>query len=182
MQLHLQKDLQRKLILYTCQKTAFSFNVKMYEQTDGVSVGRSLGPVLANIIMTDCEKVVVNQLVENNIVNFYIRYVNDTSLVLRKKDIDIVLNKFNSFNKNLKITVDTFENCMSHFLDREICPNGLGIYHKITQNGQYTNIESFTLWKWKTSWITSLTIRAKQICSRNHLNQEINLIKDFIDY
>ena len=34
------------------------------------------------------------------------------------------------------------------------------------------------MWKWKKSWITSLTIRAKRICSRYHLNQEINLIKD----
>ena len=68
---------------------------------------------------------------------------------------------------------------MPHFLDIEICPNGLGIYHKNTQTGQYTNIEFFTLWRWKTSWITSLTIRAKRICSRNHLNQEINLIKDY---
>ena len=66
---------------------------------------------------------------------------------------------------------------MPHFLDREICLNGLGIFHKITQTGQYTNIQSFTLWKWKTSWITSLTIRAKQICSINH--QEINQIKDY---
>ena len=86
--------------------------------------------------------------------------------------------KFNSFNKNLKFTVGTFENCVPHFLDIEICPNGLGIYHKNTQTGQYSNIESFTSWKWKTWWITSLTIRAKRICSRYHLNQEINLIKD----
>ena len=28
-------------------------------------------------------------------------------------------------------------------------------------------------------WVTSLAIRAKRICSRNHLNQEINLIKDY---
>ena len=111
--------------------------------------------------MTECEKVIVNKLIENNIVKFYIRYVDDTSLVLKKKDIDIVLNKFNSFNKNLKFTFDTFENCVPHSLDIEICPNGLGIYHKNTQTGQYTNIESFTLWKWKISWITSLTIRAK---------------------
>ena len=89
-----------KLILDTCQKTAFSFNGKLYKQTDGVSMGGSLGSVLANIIMTECEKVIVNQLIENNIVKFYIRYVDDTLLVLRMKDIDIVLNKFNSFNKN----------------------------------------------------------------------------------
>ena len=55
--------------------------------------------------MTECEKVIVNQLFQNNFVNFYIRYVDDTLLVLRKKDTDIALNKFNSFNKNLKFTV-----------------------------------------------------------------------------
>ena len=110
-------------------------------------MGESLGPVLANIIMTECEKVIVNQLSENNIVKFYIRYVDDTLLVLRKKYIDIALNKFNSFNKNLKFTVDTFENCFPHFLDIDICPNGLGIYHKNTQTGQYTNIECSTLSK-----------------------------------
>ena len=63
-------------------------------------------PVLANIIMTECEQVILNQLIENNIVKFYIRYVDDTLLVLRKKGIDIFLKKLNSFNKNLKFTVD----------------------------------------------------------------------------
>ena len=88
------------------------------------------------------------------IVKFYIRYVDDTLLVIIKKDIEIVLNKFNSFSKTLKFTIDTFENCVSHFLDIEIYPNGLVIYHKNAKTGQYTNIESFTLWKWKISWIT----------------------------
>ena len=64
------------------------FDGKIYEQTDNVSMGGSLG------------QVIVNQLIENNIVKFYIRYVDDTLLVPRKKDIDIVLNNFNSFNKN----------------------------------------------------------------------------------
>ena len=68
---------------------------------------------------------------------------------------------------------------MPHFLDIEICPNGLSIYHKNTQTDQYTNIESFTLWKWKPSWIISLTIRVKGICSRNHFNQKFNLVKDY---
>ena len=102
-------------------------------------MGGYLGPVVTNIMMTQCEIVIVAQLIENNIVKFYIRYVDGTLLVLRMKDIDIVLNKFNSFNKNLKFTVDTFENCVPHFLDIDICPNGLGTYHKNTQTGQYTN-------------------------------------------
>ena len=57
----------------------------MYEQTDGVSMGGSVGPVVVNIIVTECEKVIINQLIENNIVKFYIRYVDDTLLVLRKR-------------------------------------------------------------------------------------------------
>ena len=69
----------------------------------------SLGPVLANIIMTECQEVIVNQLIENNI-KFYIRYVDDTSLVIRKKDTDIFLSKLNSLNKNLKLIICTFEN------------------------------------------------------------------------
>ena len=58
----------------------------------------------------------------------------------------------------------------------------MGIYHKNTQTGQYTNINSFTLWKWKTSWITSLVVRDKRICCNDNLNKEIRLIKNFASW
>ena len=58
----------------------------MYEQTDGVSLGESVGSVLVNIIMIECEKVIVKQLIENNIVKFFIRYFDDTLLVFKKKE------------------------------------------------------------------------------------------------
>ena len=50
----LSKRVLKKLILATCKKTAFTFNNIIYEQKDGVSMRASLGPVLANIIMTEC--------------------------------------------------------------------------------------------------------------------------------
>ena len=122
----------------------------------------SLGPVLANISMTECEKVIVDKLIEDGITKFYVRYVDDTLLVIKRRYISCVLNKFNSFDDNFKFTVDTFENCVPHFLDIEIFPNGLGIYHEHTQTGQYVNFDSFTFWKWKVSWIRSLVTRAKR--------------------
>ena len=175
----LSKRSLKKLILDACQKTTFSFNNKMYEQVDGVSMGGSLGPVLVNIIMIECVKVIVDKLIEDGIIKFYVRYVDDTLLVIKRTDISCVLNKFNSFDDNLKFTIDTFGNCVPHFLDIEICPNGLGIYHKHTQTGQYVSFDSFTLWKWKISWISSLVTRAKRICSENYLDQEIQLIKNY---
>ena len=123
-------------------------------------MGGSLGSVLANIIMTECKKVIVNKLMKEKVIVFYTRYVDDTLLIIKKRDISYVLNQFNSFDKNLKFTIDTFENSVSHFLDIEI---GLGIYHKHTQTGQYVHITFYTLWRWKTSWIHLLVIRTKKI-------------------
>ena len=50
----------------------------MYEQLDGASMSGSLRPVLANIIMTECEKVIVDKLMEDGITKYYERYVDDT--------------------------------------------------------------------------------------------------------
>ena len=155
---------------------ALSFNDKLYEQIDRVSMGGSLGPVLANIIMTECKQV-IDKLMKEEVIMFYTRYVDNTLLIIKKRDINYVLNQFNSFDKNLKFAIDTFENSVPHFLDIEICPDGLGIYHKHTQTGQQVHISSCTLWRWKTSWIRSLVIRTKKICSANYFNNKIQLVK-----
>ena len=122
----------------------------MYKQIDGVSMGGSLGIVLANIIVAKFEKIVVENLIKSGTVKFYARHIDVTLLVVKRKDIDYILQKFNSFDKSLKFAIDTFKHCVPYFLDLKICPNGLGIYHKNTQTGQYTNTTSFTLWEWKT--------------------------------
>ena len=125
--------------------TLLSFHNKLYEQLDEVSMGRSLGPVVANITMGERQKVIVEKLMKEKVIMFYTRYVDDTLLVIKKRDINYVLNQFNSFDKNLKFTIHTFENSVTHFLSIEICPNGLGIYHKHTQTGQYVHNTSYTL-------------------------------------
>ena len=57
----LRKRTLNKLILDSCKKMAFSFNCNLYEQVNSVSMGSSLGPVLANIIMTELEQVVIDK-------------------------------------------------------------------------------------------------------------------------
>ena len=44
------------------------------------------------------------------------------------------------------------------------------------------NFSSYTPWKFKVSWITSLLSRAKQICSPNLLSKEIQRIKSYISW
>ena len=129
--------------------------------------------------MTACKKVIVDNLVKEGTITFHVSYVDDTLLLVKRQDIDKVLKAFNGFDKNLKFTVAKFENETPHFLDLEICPNGLTIFRKNTHTGQYMNMDSFTLWKWKAAWIRPLADPAKKICSKENLPKELQSIKNF---
>ena len=179
---NLKKRTLKKLILDTCNKTAFLANGIIYQQTDGVSMGASLGPVLANIIMTELERAVVDDLVDDGTLKFYATYVDDTLLMLKPEDVDGVLQKFNAYHPNLEFTVDRFENCVPHFLDLEIHRSGITIYRKDTHTAQFTHYSSFTKWGHKIAWIRSLVNRAKRLCEPSKLSQEIAKIRKFAAY
>ena len=151
--------LYKKLLLDSC--------------TNGVSMGSSLAPVLANIILTEFEKVVVTPLMESGILKFYCRYVDDTLLLVKEDQIDKILKEFNSFHNNLRFTVDNFENEDVHFLDLKIMNNGdINIYVKDTNSGLYINYNSYEPWHTKTAWVRALYDRAHKICSNNNLSQK----------
>ena len=48
-----------------------------------------MGPVLASIIMTEFEKLIVQDLISNDIIKFYGRYVDDTLLVVHPENIPL---------------------------------------------------------------------------------------------
>ena len=66
----MKKRTLKKLILDCCSKTTFSFDEKIYVQKDGVSMGSSLGPVLANIIVTEFERIIVSELIADGTIEF----------------------------------------------------------------------------------------------------------------
>ena len=110
----------------------------------GVSVGSSLGPVLANIILTEFENMIVKPLIETSVLKCYCRYVDDTLVMIKKDKIQHVLNSFNSFDKNLRFTVDTFDNGNIHFLDIKILNNGeTDIYIKDISTRLYVQYHSY---------------------------------------
>ena len=166
----LRKSTLKKLILDCCTKTTFSFNDKLYEQIDGVCMGSSLGPVLANVIMTELEKIVLPKLIEEGFIKHYIRYVDDTLVMVKDDKIGEILEKFNSFDKNLRFTVDTFDDGDVHFLDIRVHPSGeTDVYSKPTNTGQYSHFDSYAPWGHKISWARALFDRAFRICSNSDL-------------
>ena len=172
----------KKLLRDICTKTAFLFNGTVYEQIDGVSMGGSLGPLLANIIMVELEDKIVRKLINDGIIKFYTRFVDDTLLLIKKDDIERVKAEFESFDTNLKFTFDAFENKNPHFLDIEITSSGLKIFRKDTFTGHYTNFSSFVPWSHRISWIKSLVYRTKKICDKRWFNKGIRDIKKFASW
>ena len=77
--MQLQKHQLTELLEIATSKQLFQFNGELFEQTDGVTMGSPLGPLLANVFMSCIE----NQLEQKSMIpSFYQRYmyVDDTLL------------------------------------------------------------------------------------------------------
>lgn len=80
-------------------------------------MGSCLAPVLANFILTEFEKQIIEDLIKSGIIKFNRRYVDDSLVLIKPCEVLSVLWKFNSFDENLTFTVDAFENKNVCFLD-----------------------------------------------------------------
>ena len=162
-------------------KTTFMFN-NTYDQIDGVSMGGSLGTLLANIITVEMEDKVIKKLINNGTIKFYSRFVDDTLLLIKEKDVELVKAEFEKFDKNLKFTYDMLEDKNPHFLDIEITPSGLKIFRKSTFTSRYTDFSRFVPWYHRISWIRSLVYRTKRICDKELFKEGIRDIKKFASW
>ena len=84
---------------------------------------------------------------KKGILKFYYRYVDDTLVLVKEDQIDKILEAFNLFHNNLRLTVDKFENEDVHFLDLKIINNReVIIYVKNISTGLYINYNSYQPW------------------------------------
>lgn len=171
----LPRDVLKNLLEFTTKKSHFVFNGKYYDQIDGVAMGSPLGPVLANIFMTDFEEKSV--MTHSNRPSVWFRYVDDTfALFDDAASASEFLQYLNTCHSNIKFTIEFEENGEIPFLDVLVkrCPHNAfstSIYRKKTFTGLYTKWDSFTPRKYKINLIRTLTYRCFRICSTPSLLQ-----------
>ena len=143
-------------------------------------MGSALGPVLANIILLEFEKLIISDLIKSG-VKFYRRYVDDTLVLIKPSDIPEILNKFNTFDKNIQFTIDTFPDNVIHFLDILISSDNTDVYYKSTHTGQYTHFSSFEPFFRKIVWVKSSFHHASKLCSTSQpFENQIRKLKMFV--
>ncbi len=80
----LRKNELRELLLICTTQSHFQFNKSYYEQIDGVAMGSPLGPLFANVFMSNFERKYMKQIKKLG-VNLWLRYVDDVFATLKNK-------------------------------------------------------------------------------------------------
>ena len=102
----------------------------------------SLGLISTNVIMTEFETLVIDKLTKDNLIKFYIRYVDGTLVLVKVEDIHDIMKQFNSFDESIQFTIDRFEDGIVHFVDIKINGSEADLYYKTTHTGQYCHFSS----------------------------------------
>jgi len=96
----------------------FHLNNVIYKQTFDTPMGSPLSPIIADVVLQDLEKKVLDSI--NLRLPFYYRYVDDIILVASTNKIIEILNTFNSFHNRLQFTIEYEHNRSQSILDLKL--------------------------------------------------------------
>ena len=177
----ISRQQMKKLLLICTKEMHFSFNGRMYQQIDGVAMGSPLGPVIANIFMSELEQMLIPTLSQD--VSLWTRYVDDTFAFVRQGSIQNVLDCLNKFHPSIQFTHEAEINGSIAFLDVKVSTRedrgfDTEIHRKKTDTNVYIHWNAFAPKVWKIGTLKGLIRRAFTLCStENARNKEIAFLK-----
>lgn len=162
-----------KLIDFTFNNTYFSFNNCFYKQIFGTPMGSPISPILATIVL--------DYLLDNTLPNlpfnipFIFKYVDDLICAVPSDQVEITLNKFNSFHQKLQFTIEMETDGALPFLDTKVVRTEdnkiiLDWYQKTTASGRFINYFSYHPKNQKYNTVIAMKNRV------THISDEIFLL------
>ena len=148
---------------------------KIYSQKNGLVMGNSLSPILANIFCHMMEKEIILPKYDNEVV-FYRRYVDDVIAIISKDQLYKIFSEMNNFDPNLKFTMEK-ANPNLVFLDTEIY---LDDYSILQHKHFRKEISSTTLHNFKTA-ITPWKYLNSTLCCEIYRHNNTNSTNNDLD-
>ena len=184
---HLTIDSIIRLINSCISSTYFTWSDRLFQQTHGLPMGSPLSPIITEIYMTHLEENAL-QTAPFQPLCWY-RKVDDTFVIIDKtNDPKQLLDHLNSQHPRMKFTMEEEANNQLPFLDvlvqRQDNQLVTSVYRKPTHTDQYLHFTSNHPLQVKKGIISTLTRRAKNICSTTPaLESELeHLRRVFITY
>jgi hypothetical protein len=111
-----------KLVKTVLQQNYFSFQNDIFKQTTGLAMGAPTSAIFSEIYLQYIEHTLIIDILKNNNIIEYLRYVDDILIVYNKEstNIDTVLEQFNNLTNNLNFTIEKEHNNRINFLDTTI--------------------------------------------------------------
>lgn len=97
------RTLAKLISFLLCKCTVFTALDKIYKQTNGIPMGSCISPTVARVFMDRVVEHLLNKIPE---ISFIRVFVDDTIVIIERNLIDNALGILNSFNKNVKFTVE----------------------------------------------------------------------------
>ena len=144
------------LLRFCLNNSYFSFQGRLYQQTEGAAMGSPFSPIVANLFMEDLEVHAIRT--SPTPLTLWKRFVDDTFTIIKKADRNSFLQHLNSIHQNIKFMCEEVRDDGSMpFLDILVTPK---------EDGSLNNISS------KYSVAGTLYHRAKTICSDPQLQKK----------
>ena len=118
----LNKEEVLEMLSWTTKENVILFDQKYHSQIDGVVMGSSLGPTLANIFLCYHESTWLKICPKSFKPVYYKRYVNGISVLYEKlEQVSQFVKYVNKRHKNIKFSFETEKDHSFSFLDVKIC-------------------------------------------------------------
>jgi hypothetical protein len=164
-----------KLLKLCLSSTYFKFQNNYYGQIEGTAMGSPLSPIVAELFLQNMENEII---ASDRSIYFWVRYVDDVYAILRRRSVNTVLNKINSYHQSIQFTMEEEQEGELPFLDVMIYekPNrtfGHKLYKKPTHTNKYLHYESYHPQAHKLGVIDTLFTRAIKLSDNENKEKEI---------
>jgi hypothetical protein len=155
-----------QLLEYCLTNTYFQYREEFYQQTQGAAMGSPVSPIVANLFMEEFEKEALKTA--KHPPTIWLRYVDDTFVVVQEQYVEEFTNHINARNKSIEFTIERPTNGTLPFLDCLVHHNPdysikTTVYRKPTHTDQYLNFDSHHHLAHKRSVVNTLLNRADLI-------------------
>ena len=147
------------MLSLTLKESIILIDNKYYGQINGVAMGSTLGPTLANIFLCYHKNNWLKDCPKDFKPVYYKRYVDDIFVLFNKPEREqFFLQYMNKKHKNMKFSIETEMNGSLSFLDMKIFRENdkfvTSVFRKETFSGVYTNFTSFIPLEYKFGLVT----------------------------
>ena len=156
-----------------------TFGDAIFEQYRGLAMGSPLSPVLACLFMETLETRHFTRIIGCH--NIWLRYVDDVLVIVpRRTNLQDTLTRLNDIHPTIQFTLEMETDNRLPFLDVMIIRHDsqfqFTVYRKPTDRNNYIHYYSSHSERTKSGVVIGFFLRAHRICSKIHLQEEIDHI------